>query len=123
MTTTAICQADHRAAMTLGRIELATGNLQQASEKGWGAASQIMKPVTGAPGWHHHLHQIASRLRSEADAGDVYRLFQIAGSLQENQTASHDIDQSLSDIERLSNNLEAIPMRRHAAKPWRRSLI
>ena len=50
------------------RRELSAGDLAQASEKGWGATSQILKAIAEQRGWEHnshrHLHQIASRLRA-----------------------------------------------------------
>ena len=102
--------------MAQSRNELARGNLQQASEKGWGAAAQMMKAVAQARGWEHgrhrHLHQIASRLRSETGDRDIYRLFGVASILHENfyenQMAAQDIDEALQDIERLLDKLELI---------------
>ena len=44
-----------------GRAHLAEGDLLQASEKGWGAASQMVKAVAEARGWRHSTH------------GDLYR--------------------------------------------------
>ena len=116
MTTTTDYPVGSRAMMTQSRTELAQGDLQQASEKGWGAAAQMMKAVAEARGWQHgrhrHLHQTASRLRAETGDGDIYRYFQIAGSLHENfyenQMAAQDIDQSLQDVERLLERLETI---------------
>ena len=116
MTTTTDYQAGSRAMMAQSRTELAQGDLQQASEKGWGAAAQMMKAVAQARGWdhgrHRHLHQIASHLRAETGDGDIYRFFQVAGSLHENfyenQMAAQDIDQSLHDVERLLEKLEVI---------------
>ena len=116
MTTTTDYQAGSRAMMIQSRTELAQGDLQQASEKGWGAAAQMMKAVAQARGWEHarhrHLHRIASHLRAETGDGDIYRFFQVAGSLHENfyenQMATQDIDQSLHDVERLLEKLEAI---------------
>ena len=53
MTTTTDYPAGSRAMMTQSRTELAQGDLQQASEKGWGAAAQMMKAVAEARGWQH----------------------------------------------------------------------
>ncbi len=116
MTTTTDYQAGSRAMMTQSRTELAAGDLQQASEKGWGAAAQMIKAIAQTRGWdhdrHRHLHRIASRLRAETGDGDIYRLFAIANNLHENfyenQMAVQDIDQSLQDVERLLEKLEAI---------------
>ena len=36
--------------------ELAKGDLPQASEKGWGAASQMLKAIAQQRGWSHRSH-------------------------------------------------------------------
>ena len=116
MTTATDYQAGSRAMMVQSRNELAQCDLQQASEKGWGAAAQMMKAVAQARGWEHdrhrHLHRIASRLRAETGDRDIYRVFNTAGALHENfyenQMAAHDIDEALQDVERLVDKLEAI---------------
>ena len=38
------------------REYIAAGNLHQASEKGWGAASHMAKAVAGAQGWTYEYH-------------------------------------------------------------------
>ncbi len=47
--------------------ELAKGDLQQASEKGWGAASRMVKAIAQERGWRHRSH------RSLLDAMDLLR--------------------------------------------------
>lgn len=119
MTTMANYQLTGRAMMAQSWIELAQGDLQQASEKGWGAVTQMMKAIAEARGWEHsrhrHLHRIASRLRAETGDGDIRRLFAIANTLHENfyenQMAAADIEQDLADVERLLQKLEAIMSR------------
>ena len=116
MTTTADYRASSQAMMAQSRTELAQGDLQQASEKGWGAAAQMMKAIAEARGWdhgrHRHLHRIASRLRAETGDRDIYRLFNTASVLHENfyedQMVAQDIDEALQDVERLLEKLEAI---------------
>ena len=70
MTTTADYQASSRAMMAQSRDELAQGDLQQASEKGWGTTTQMMKTLAKSRSWEHgrhrHLHQIASRLLEQS---------------------------------------------------------
>ena len=39
------------------REYLASGDLHQASEKAWGAASHIMKAVAAANGWEYERHE------------------------------------------------------------------
>ena len=115
MTTTTDYRANSRAMMAQSHAELAQGDLQQASEKGWGAVAQMMKAVAETRGWEHgrhrHLHRIASRLRAETGDGDIRRLFNTAGGLHENfyenQLTVEDIEQDLADVERLLQKLEA----------------
>ena len=75
MTTTTDYRASSHTMMAQSRDELAKGDLQQASEKGWGAAAQMMKAIAESRGWEHgrhrHLHQIASRLRAERRPGHL----------------------------------------------------
>ncbi len=40
------------------RAELAGGDARQASEKGWGAAAQIVKAVANSRGWQHRGHSL-----------------------------------------------------------------
>ena len=68
--------------------ELATGDVRQASEKGWGAASQIVKAVAEQRGWEHHthasLHQVVDRLCNETGNNDIFLLFAVANQLHKN---------------------------------------
>lgn len=70
------------------RRELADGNLAQASEKGWGTATQMLKAVAEQRGWEHirhrQYHRTASRLRPETRDIDIRRLFAVASHLHEN---------------------------------------
>ena len=74
LTTQQYRQASERF-MAQARRELADGDLAQASEKGWGAAAQMLEAVAQQRGWEHsrHLHHLvtASRLRSETGDGDI----------------------------------------------------
>ena len=38
-------------------VELSAGDLRQASEKGWGAAAEIVKAVAEQRGWNHRSHE------------------------------------------------------------------
>ena len=79
MTTSTDYRTSSRAMMAQSQDELAKGDLQQASDKGWGAAAQMMKAIAESRGWEHgqhrHLHQITSRLRAESFivASDTFR--------------------------------------------------
>ncbi len=68
--------------------ELAVDDLEQASEKGWGAAAQIMKAAAEERGWRHGQHRqlfsIARRLSEEVGDDDIQVLFRVASDLHAN---------------------------------------
>ena len=68
--------------------ELADQDLTQASEKGWGAAAQIVKAVADYRGedhgHHRSLFRMADRLREESGDPELSRLFDTANSLHTN---------------------------------------
>ena len=39
------------------KVELAAGDVRQASEKGWGAAAQIVKAIAARRDWEHQTLQ------------------------------------------------------------------
>ena len=65
--------------------ELQNGDLLQASEKGWGAVSQIVKAVAEERGWEHrgnwYLHDAVSLLVEETGDDELRTLFAIANHL------------------------------------------
>ena len=95
------------------RRELADGGLAQASEKGWGAATQLLKAIAVQHGWEHsrhrHYHRTASRLRAETGDGDIRRLFAVARDLHENfyenDMEAALVAESLDDVEALLGKL------------------
>ena len=95
------------------RQEHSDGDLAQASEKGWGAAAQILKAIAEQRGWEHNRHRhylrIASRLRAETGDGDIRRLFGVASLLHENfyenQMEAEDVAGGLDDVEALLDKL------------------
>ena len=114
--TTEKYRTDSRRLLAQARTELAAGDVRQASEKGWGAAAQILKAVAESRGWdhgkHRHLSRVASRLRSELGDSDIFRFYQVADSLHgnfyEDEFAPHDVAQALDDVERLLVKLEPL---------------
>ena len=68
--------------------ELAQNDIRQASEKGWGAASQFAKAIASERDWPHNdhrsLYQAVGRLSDEIDDQELRRLFSIAGQLHTN---------------------------------------
>ena len=99
--------------MEQAKQELAVGDLPQASEKGWGAAVQVLKAVAEQRGWEHsrHRHHLVtvSRLRSETGDGDIRRLFRAASDLHENfyenTMQPFEVAESLDDVEALLGKL------------------
>ena len=81
-------QTASRHLLAQARVELAAGDTRQASEKGWGAAAQIVKSVAEQRGWEHRnyaaLFNVISRLVAETGDGDIRRLFQVANALHIN---------------------------------------
>lgn len=112
MTTLKYKQASEHFLVQAGQ-ELAAGDLPQASEKGWGAAAQILKAIAEQRGWEHNRHRhylrIASRLRAETGDGDIRRLFGSASLLHENfyenEMMAEDVADGLDDVKALIDKL------------------
>ena len=68
--------------------ELERGDLRQASEKAWGAASQMVKAVAETRGWvlqsHGDLHDVVASLAREVGDRSLRSLFGSAGSMRQN---------------------------------------
>ena len=68
--------------------ELQAGDLRQASEKGWGAAAEIVKAVAEGRGRNHYAHhlliRVAADLAAETGDSELYDLFSNAQSLHTN---------------------------------------
>ena len=73
--------------------ELARGDLRQASEKGWGAAAQIVKAAAEARGWEHGRHatlyNVVRGLAEEAGDQELKFTFAVAGELHTNFYEHH----------------------------------
>lgn len=76
-----------------GRVHLDEGDLLQASEKGWGAASQIVKAVAEERSWRHKTHgdlyrgdlyRVVNRLADELADERLQVLFHSANALHQN---------------------------------------
>ena len=109
-------RTDSRHLLNQARAELALGDVRQASEKGWGAAAQMLKAIAEDRGWEHerhrHFSRVASRLRYELGDGDLYRQFRVAEGLHENfyedTLQTEDVALDLLDVEFLLNKLEPL---------------
>ncbi len=96
--------------------ELERGDLRQASEKGWGAASQIVKAAADARGWEHDypgaLHRAIHGIVKETGNTLIRQLFAVAGELYYNSLdhflEPEDVATYLSDVELLVDEVDAL---------------
>ena len=94
--------------------ELAEGDVRQASEKGWGAAAQMVKAVAEDRGWEHNSHsllyQATDRLAQETRDRQISTLFHVAGNLHtnfyENWFTPVVVASGLQDVELFLDKLE-----------------
>ncbi len=77
-----------RELLARARAYLAEDDLLQASEKGWGAAAQMVKAAADARGWRHgshrDLYRAIERLVEETGDDGIAVAFSIAGALHQN---------------------------------------
>lgn len=98
------------------RRYLAEGDLLQASEKGWGAAAQMVKCVAEARGWSHEGHRqlwsAVNRLVEETGDQEVRTAFGLAGALHTNfyegWLPAETVEDYLARVEALVLKLEAL---------------
>ena len=68
--------------------ELIDGDQMQASEKGWGAAAQMIKAVADVRGWSHGSHwllsEAVSKIVDETGDADIARYYREASALHAN---------------------------------------
>ncbi len=71
-----------------GFEELAEGDSRQASEKGWGAAAQMIKAIAQERNWEHDSHaslyRTIDRLVKETGDDNIHTGFGMANSLYQN---------------------------------------
>ena len=102
--------------LTQAYEELAKGDLPQASEKGWGAASQMLKAVAQERGWRHRRHrdlyQIVGMLRLEIVDPELTSLFSAATALRvnisENWHTAQNVEDHLRRVEKFLSRLEKL---------------
>ena len=95
---------------------LAEGDLLQASEKGWGAAAQMVKAVAEARGWRHQdhrsLYNAVNRLVRETGDAEMGRAFGLAGALETNfyegWLPRETVELCLTQVAELVDTLEAL---------------
>jgi len=98
------------------RLHFDEGDLTQASEKGWGAASTAIKACAEQRGWDHHRHWHhrvnLRKLVEEASNDEIYDLFPSAESLHanfyENFMSASDVALQLGKVERLVGKLREL---------------
>ena len=98
------------------RTYLAEEDLLQASEKGWGAAAQMVKAAAEARGWRHRshrdLHVTINRLAEETGDDEIGDLFDAANQLHTNfyegWLPRETVERNLSRVITLVQKLEAL---------------
>ena len=98
------------------RGELASGDVRQASEKGWGAAAQIVKAIAERRGWDHQGHrqlfEAVNSLRRETGDPDVRRLFDVASAphtnFYEDWRTRDSVSEAIDDVELFVGKLEPL---------------
>ena len=88
MTTTHSYVDTSREFLAHAREYLDEGDLLQASEKGWGAAAQMVKAAADARGWRHRTHRdlyaVVDRLIEETGDPGLRAGFRMANDLHMN---------------------------------------
>ena len=91
-------------------------DLAQASEKGWGAAAEMVKAIAEERGWEHQTHRViqtaVTRLRREI--GDPHLRVQFASANElhinfyENWYDREDVELRIQDVERFVDKVESL---------------
>ena len=98
------------------RQELASGDLEQASKKGWGAASLIVKAAADQHNLDHQVHGdlfrvVAALIRQTGDS-ELRRLFHTAnglhGNFYENWLDAEGVAEGINDVERFVDKVEQL---------------
>ncbi len=88
MATVAFHADTSRMMMGQAAADLANGDSQQASEKGWRAAAHAVKAIAEGRGWDHKemadLFRVTSRLADETGQEEIRTLFSVAVGLHTN---------------------------------------
>lgn len=96
--------------------ELRSGDLLQASEKGWGAASQMVKAVAESRGWRHDQHRLLLIAVNDLvkEQGDMEIMWQFAAgralheNFYEDYMDANWVTRALSQVAQLVDKLEAL---------------
>ena len=99
-----------------GFAELEAGDVGQASEKGWGAAAQMVKAVAEDRGWRHQTHaalyDIVERVVRETSDKVIGDRFRSANGLHqnfyENWAGEDSVADGLDEVRDLLDRLEPL---------------
>ena len=113
-----------RQLLAQGFAELARGDSRQASEKGWGAAAQMIKAIASNRGWRHDSHaslyRVVGRLVKETGDDAIRGLFSTANALHqnfyENWGDADYVSGGLADVRKLLHKLEPVLERESAPR-------
>lgn len=116
MQQTNIYKKQSRIFLTQAFEELEKGDLPQASEKGWGAATQILKAIAQKRGWDHFTHRdlflVVDHLVEQNGDSEIAVLFNSAGFLHtnfyENVYSDRAVEASLHRVIRFVDKAEAL---------------
>jgi hypothetical protein len=96
------------------REELAVGDLEQASEKGWGAAAMMVKAVAGQREMihekHFHLFDFVHGLARQTGDPQLRWLFHVAnglhGNFYEDRFDAQTVSDGIDDVEQFIGKVE-----------------
>ena len=96
--------------------ELAAGDDMQAAEKGWGAASQMIKAVAEQRGWergaHYQLSNAVTRMIQETGDREMGSLYTTANALHthfyEGWLTPDIVEGGIKDVARFIDKVEAL---------------
>ena len=110
--------AQARSFLERSKSYLAQGDLHQASEKGWGAASHIIKAVAAANNWEYEYHDqfesVVINARQRYRQPSLLEMSRAAEALHRNYFRrslllnADAIREDVDDVERMVNFLEPL---------------
>lgn len=103
--------------LTQATVELAQGDVRQASEKGWGAAALAVKALAERRAWQHGSHRdpflTVDRLVDETGDQQIDDLFASANLLHVNFYENHQgiekVTERLEKVRQFIDKLDALP--------------
>ena len=98
------------------RVELAAGDLPEASEAGWAAAVQMVKAIAAQRDLPHtahwHWQRVIDQVVAETEDDDILTLFRAANTLHinfyENTETAVSVSRGLNHVVRLLDKLRPI---------------